>query len=317
MVHLNMFLPLVTHPDYSYPFADKHRFPMQKFALLHRYLQEQGIARAENTYRPARAKMSLLELAHCPDYLQRFVSNTLDKSELRRMGLPWSEGLVRRSLISPVGTLLTCHLALKHGAACHLAGGTHHAHHDFASGYCILNDLAIAAKSLLSHTHIEHGKIKKVMIFDVDVHQGDGTARILEEEANIFTCSVHCEKNFPARKATSDLDVNVPIKADDDEYLQIMKAGFEQAISLSQPDFIIYDAGVDVYEHDPLGLINVSIEGIRQRDSYVLQRAKTLGIPIATVIGGGYDKDQQALAQRHAIVVEEAYRIFIAENLAD
>ncbi|NQZ31873.1 MAG: histone deacetylase [Oceanospirillaceae bacterium] len=300
-----MQLPLVTHPHYSYEFSDKHRFPMQKFRLLHQYLTEQGIAHADNTFRPARAKMALLEHAHCPKYLARFVENKQDKQELRRMGLPWSDALVKRTLISPVGTLLTCQLALKHSMACHLAGGTHHAHYDFASGYCILNDLAIAAKVLLAQ-----GLVKKILIFDTDVHQGDGTARILANDPNAFTCSVHCEKNFPARKAQSDLDINVPVGSSTEQYLQIMSEGFERAIALSQPDLVIYDAGVDIYTDDPLGLINVSHEGIRQRDHYVLKRCLALNIPVATVIGGGYDKDEFALAKRHALVTEEAHKLW-------
>ncbi|MEH6445222.1 MAG: histone deacetylase [Oceanospirillaceae bacterium] len=299
-----MHLPLVYHPAYSYEFSDKHRFPMQKFRLLHQYLIEVGIATFENTYRPGKANVALLAHAHCEEYLEQFITNKLDKQALRRMGLPWSEALVRRTLISPLGTLLTCQLALKYGIACHLAGGTHHAHYDFASGYCILNDLAISANRLLAQK-----LVKKVLIFDVDVHQGDGTARILANQPQVFTCSVHCQKNFPARKAQSDLDVEIPINADDESYLALMIRGFEEAIVLSQADFIIYDAGVDVYVDDPLGLINVSLAGIRKRDRYVLNRCLELSIPVATVIGGGYDKDELALAKRHAIVVEEAHQL--------
>ena len=300
-----MSLPLVTHPHYSYSFKETHRFPMQKFRLLHEFLQEQGIASAANTYRPGSAKRQLLEGTHCPDYLTRFINNTMDKPELRRMGLPWSEGLLRRSLISPVGTLLACQLALKKGMACHLAGGTHHAHYDFASGFCIFNDLAIAANSLLLQ-----GKVKKILIFDADVHQGDGTARILANQGNVFTCSVHCEKNFPVRKAQSDLDINIDKGTLTNSYLESMAQGFEEAIRLAQPDFIIYDAGVDVFTDDPLGLLNVSLAGIRARDKYVLSRCVQLNIPVATVIGGGYDKDEKALAQRHAIAVQEASKLF-------
>ena len=297
-----MLLPLVTHPQYSYQFNDNHRFPMQKFKLLQQYLTQQGICTKSNTFRPGSAKLKLLETAHCPNYLHKLINNQLDSKELRRMGLPWSEDLLRRTLISPVGTLLTCQLALKHGIACHLAGGTHHAHYDFGSGFCMLNDLAIAANSLIAQ-----GKVRKVLIFDVDVHQGDGTARILANQPKVFTCSVHCEKNFPARKAQSDLDINIPVGANDEIYLQMMSDGFEQALLLAQPDFVIYDAGVDVFCDDPLGLIDVSTEGIRQRDKYVLKRCLERGIPVATVIGGGYDKDEMALAKRHAIAVEQAY----------
>jgi acetoin utilization deacetylase AcuC-like enzyme len=300
-----MSLPLVTHPQYSFGFASMHRFPMQKFRLLHECLIEQNIATPLNTYRPARAKVELLETAHCPQYIQRFISNSLSASEKRRMGLPWSEGLLRRTLISPVGTLLSCQLALKQGIACHLAGGTHHAHYDFASGFCVLNDLAIAANSLLSQ-----GNINNVLIFDADVHQGDGTARILANQKRAFTCSVHCEKNFPARKAQSDLDINIPPGANTDTYLSMMAEGFEKSLVMSQADFIIYDAGVDIFIDDPLGLLNVCLEGIRQRDHYVISRALELNIPIVTVIGGGYDKDEKALAKRHAITVQEAFKLF-------
>jgi len=298
-------LPLVASPYYSYEFPEKHRFPMQKFRLLADYLAEQGIATPRNVFRPSRVRTDVLELAHCPKYLQRFIDGKLSDQELRRLGLPWSEGLVKRSLISPNGTLLTASLALNSGLACHLTGGTHHAHWDFGSGYCVLNDLAVAALCL-----VRQGKVARVLIFDCDVHQGDGTATILVNVPEVFTCSIHCEKNFPQRKATSDLDVNVPVKAQDEEYLELLKESLESALELAQPDLVIYDAGVDVFEHDPLGMLNISIDGIRQRDAYVLNTVRAAGIPIATVIGGGYDKDEYALAARHAIVIEQAHKVF-------
>ena len=298
-------LPLVSNPFYSFEFPQKHRFPMQKFRYLVEYLQTQGLASKENVFRPGKARIDLLELAHCPDYIARFINGQLTPAEVRRLGLPWSEGLVKRTLISPNGTLLTTSLALKHGIACHLAGGTHHAHHDFASGYCIMNDLAIASLALL-----KQGKVKRVLIFDCDVHQGDGTASILENVPEITTCSVHCEKNFPQRKAQSDLDINVAAGVGDDAYLSLVSSTLDKALELSQPDLVIYDAGVDIYCNDPLGLLEVSIEGIRRRDATVLERIVAKGIPVATVIGGGYDKDEKALASRHAIVVQEANRLY-------
>ena len=299
-------LPTVSNPFYSYEFPTKHRFPMQKFRYLLESLRESGVVTKSNLIRPGRARRDVLELAHCPTYLTKFIEGTLSAAEVRRLGLPWSEGLVKRTLISPNGTLLTANLALEHGIACHLAGGTHHAHYDFASGYCILNDLAIASLALL-----KQAKVQRVLIFDCDVHQGDGTARILQDEPNIITCSVHCEKNFPHRKAESDLDINVPIGLKDDAYLQIASDALDQALQLSSPDLVIYDAGVDVFADDPLGLLDISLEGIRARDALVLERLVERGIPVATVIGGGYDKDEKALASRHAIVVEEANRCFI------
>ena len=298
-------VPLVSNPIYSYPFPSSHRFPMEKFGLLAQYISEQGWLQASNTFRPGKAKQEVLELAHCSHYLHRFIHNKLSTKEVRRMGLPWSEGLVNRTLVSPNGTLLTANLALRHGIACHLAGGTHHAHYDFASGFCILNDLAITAKALLAAK-----KINRILIFDCDVHQGDGTARMLEDEPSAFTCSIHCEKNFPARKAQSDLDINLPAGINDEEYLSALHQTLSEAVEQTQPDLILYDAGVDIYSNDPLGLMNVSEEGIRQRDQYVINFCKEASIPVATVIGGGYDNDRKALARRHAIVIEEAVRVF-------
>jgi len=298
-------LPVVSSPYYSYVFNERHRFPMQKFRYLLEYLRQQGIVNQTNLFRPGKARRDLLELAHCTGYLDRFINGDQSDKEIRRMGLPWSDGLVKRTLISPNGTFLTANLALKHGIACHLAGGTHHAHYDFASGYCILNDLAITALALIEQT-----KVSKVLIFDCDVHQGDGTASILSNRPEITTCSLHCEKNFPHRKAQSDIDVEIAPGITDQEYLHIVETSLDNALLISKPDLFIYDAGVDIYCDDPLGLLNISLEGIRQRDRLVLRKVSELGIPIATVIGGGYDRDQLALAKRHAIVVEEANRCF-------
>lgn len=280
---------------------------MRKFELLVDQLRAKGIIGNDNLFRSGTIKQEVLELAHSKKYIKSFVTGELDAAQIRRMGLPWSEGLVKRSLISPNGTLLTSLLALQHGIACHLAGGTHHAHYDFASGYCIFNDMAVAALCLLRQQ-----KVERVLIFDCDVHQGDGTATILANTPEITTCSVHCEKNFPQRKAKSDIDINVAVETADDEYLQIVRDALNKAIESSKPDLVIYDAGVDIYENDPLGLLNVSLDGIRQRDALVIETVISKNIPVATVIGGGYDKDQAALASRHAIVVEEATRVFAA-----
>lgn len=297
-------LATVSSPYYSYQFPTAHRFPMQKFRLLYDYLCNSQHIQAQACLRPGQARKDVLELAHCPAYIKDFVSGELSQKALRRLGLPWSQGLVNRTLISPNGTLLTAHLALRDGIACHLAGGTHHAHYNFGSGYCVLNDLAITALSLL-----KTGKAQRVLIFDCDVHQGDGTAAILADEANAYTCSIHCEKNFPARKQQSDLDIDLPKGLSDEAYLQQVADALDTALAQSQADLVLYDAGVDVYKDDPLGLLDVSLAGIRERDRYVLTTLRERQIPIATVIGGGYDRDQAALALRHAIVVEEAAKL--------
>lgn len=298
-------IPLVTHPEYSFPFPGHHRFPMEKFGLLVDYLTHKGLITASNTHRPGKIRDDVLALAHSADYISGFKNNQWPKALQRRMGLPWSPALVKRSFISPNGTLLTASLALNQGIACHLAGGTHHAHYDFASGFCIFNDLAATALALLAMQ-----KVKRVLIFDVDVHQGDGTARILANEPNAITVSVHCEKNFPVRKALSDWDIGLKKGMADDEYLAITTSSFAQALKRYKPDLVLYDAGVDVYEHDPLGLLNITEAAIYARDQNILQQCKTQGIPVATVIGGGYDDDRKALARRHAYVVEAAFKVF-------
>jgi acetoin utilization deacetylase AcuC-like enzyme len=305
-----MSITLITHPEYSFEFPQRHRFPMEKFQRLHQHLKSSGLATPSNTLRPGKAKLELLELAHCKDYLQRFINNRQTPQEIRRMGLPWSPALVKRTLISPNGTFLTANMALQNGIACHLAGGTHHAHYDAASGFCVLNDLAIAALGVLHQGRKTQLARASVLIFDCDVHQGDGTANILANEPRAFTCSIHCDKNFPARKAHSDMDVEIPKSTTDERYLESVEQALLKAIDHSKPALVFYDAGVDIYQHDPLGLLNISLDGIRQRDRLVLEICKSKGLPVATVIGGGYDDDRNALAQRHAFVVEEAFSVF-------
>ena len=297
-------LPLVYHPDYSFPFPGKHRFPMEKFSLLQGYLRSKGIARGDNEFRPGRAKPALLSQAHCPQYVSAMVNGTLESKALRRMGLPWSEGLMKRTCIAPMGTLMTAQLALQHGLACHLAGGTHHAHYDFGSGFCIFNDQAFAVQQLLAR-----GAVETVLLFDCDVHQGDGTAAMLAQEPRAFTCSIHCEKNFPVRKMHSDLDVGLPPGMTDGDYLDVVFDTLERLLDQLQPDLVFYDAGVDIYAQDPLGRLAVSEQGIADRDRGVIERCRRRHIPVATVMGGGYDDDRDALARRHAIVIEEAATI--------
>ena len=297
--------PLVHNPTYSFDFDSRHRFPMEKFSLLYKYLKEAGHITSKNLFRPGKCRQDILAGAHCPDYIHRFSNNQLDRQALRRLGLPWSPGLAHRSWIAPNGTLLTAQLALRYGLACHLAGGTHHAHRDFGSGFCVFNDLAVAAKAL-----VELQQVKRVLIFDCDVHQGDGTASILSDEDRVFTCSIHAEKNFPARKAQSDLDIALASDMEDTEYLETIEQTLRSLIERTKPELVLYDAGVDIYSDDPLGLLNISLGGIRERDRLVIKACLDQSIPVATVIGGGYDRDRHALVRRHAMVVEEACKLY-------
>jgi len=221
---------------------------------------------------------------HHRDYVEQFIDGTLATSALRRIGFPWSEALVERTLHSVAGTSLTTALALQTGIALHLTGGYHHAHYEFGSGYCIFNDLIIAARKLIAEQQLH-----KILIFDCDVHQGDGTATLSQLHQGIISCSIHCKDNFPSA------------------YLDTVEQTLELLIRLHQPDLILYDAGVDIHQDDDLGHLKISQQGLYQRDITVLSIAKAANIPVAAVIGGGYSRDALQLSQRHS-------QLFIAAN---
>ncbi len=290
-----MSLPLVFHDDYSPPLPPGHRFPMEKFRLLRDHLVACGMTTDQALLRPELCSPEHLALAHDRAYVERYCTGDMSREELRRLGLPWSPPLARRTVRAVGGSLLAAELALEHGLACHLAGGTHHAHFDHASGFCIFNDLAIMALSLLAS-----GRVGRVLIFDCDVHQGDGTARILEQVPDAVTVSLHCEKNFPARKARSDWDIGLAPGLGDADYLKVVDDTLNYLLPLYQPDLVIYDAGVDVHRDDALGLLNLTDEGLAMRDSAVIEHCLGRDIPVVGVIGGGYDKDRALLARRHA-----------------
>lgn len=302
-----VMLPIIYHPNYSCEFPEKHRFVMRKFADLYAQVNALGLLAVDgrNLFQPTQASLADLSLAHCPDYVAQMCSNQVDHRAWRRIGLPWSQGLVARTLTAPNGTLLTARKALQYGLASHLAGGTHHAHYDFGSGFCILNDLAYCAQTLLST-----GEVNKLLIFDLDVHQGDGTAAMLAKQANAITVSIHCEKNFPFRKYPSDVDVGLPMHMQDAQYLSIVEQTLQEALSIHQPDLVLYDAGVDIWQGDALGHLDISSEGMYLRDELVIRTCLQQHIPLATVIGGGYDEDHGRLARRHSVVVEVAAQLF-------
>jgi acetoin utilization deacetylase AcuC-like enzyme len=297
-------LPLVYHPNYSCEFPQNHRFVMSKFVRLFDYLTEQGYV-DNNVYQPEKASIDDLTLVHDRHYLQSLEDQNFDPQVWRRVGLPWSQGLIDRTFTAPNGTLLAARLALSHGIACHLAGGTHHAHHDFGSGFCMINDLAFAAKTLLQNQEIKHA-----LIFDCDVHQGDGTAAMLQHEPDLRTCSIHCEKNFPFRKSQSDCDVGLDVGLEDKAYLHVVEKTLIQELNRQLPDIVFYDAGVDIFEHDELGHLNISWQGVEARDELVIKTCLLRHIPVVTVIGGGYDKDHDRLAKRHATVIEQAALLY-------
>ncbi|MBA1262374.1 histone deacetylase family protein [Stutzerimonas stutzeri] len=305
-----MPLPLVFHDDYSPPLPPGHRFPMEKFRLLRDHLVDSGLTTDAQILRPELCAADVLALAHDRAYIERYCSGDMGREELRRLGLPWSPQLAQRTVRAVGGSLLAADLALEHGLACHLAGGTHHAHYDHASGFCIFNDLAIIALSLL-----ESGRVGRVLIFDCDVHQGDGTARILEQVPDAVTVSLHCEKNFPLRKARSDWDIELAAGMGDQEYLKVVNDTLNYLLPLYQPDLVLYDAGVDVHRDDTLGLLDLSDDGLALRDSAVIDHCLGRDIPVVGVIGGGYDKNRALLARRHAQLHFSAARAWSRHGL--
>ena len=306
-------LPIVYHPAYSKPvMPENHRFPMPVFRAIYRRLISDGVAvPGKNLFQPARMPSEEeLAAAHCEDYVNAFCVGTLDDSALRKIGLPWSDDLVERTLAEVSGTILTADLALAAGVAVNTAGGTHHAHRDHGSGFCIFNDLAITAKRVLAR-----GAVDRVLIVDLDVHQGDGTARILADDPRAYTLSVHCEENFPREKASSDRDVGLPQGTGDDEYVRVTQAALRESLEEHKPGLVLYDAGVDVHEADGLGGLKLTDEGLIRREALVLDTCVGMGVPVAAYVGGGYDRNLDALARRHCILHHVAREIFESNRL--
>ncbi|MBP0019044.1 MAG: histone deacetylase [Cyanobacteria bacterium SBLK] len=298
-------IPIAYHPDYVTPLPEEHRFPMPKFKLLYEHLLKEDIILPEWVHLPEIPPQNWLEFVHDRDYINAYIGGTLPPKAQRRIGLPWSGGLVTRTLTAVGGTILTAKLALQYGIACNTAGGTHHAFPDFGSGFCIFNDLAIASR-VLQHLDLA----QKILIVDLDVHQGDGTAYIFQNDDAVFTFSMHCETNFPHRKQCSDRDVPLPEGLDDEGYLQILARHLPDLLLQVKPDLVLYDAGVDTHVGDRLGKLALSDRGIYRRDIMVLSSCKASGHPVAAVIGGGYAKNMPDLVYRHSLLHRAAREVY-------
>lgn len=296
---MNGRLPIVWHPDYVAPLRPGHPFPMSKYGYLREALKARGMM--EGWLAPAPLSALQIAGAHDISYVERVVAGTLAKDETRRIGLPATEAVSRRARLSSAGTLLAARISLERGLAVNMAGGSHHAAADYGSGYCVFNDVAVAARSLL-----DEGLVGRILVVDCDVHQGDGTARIFAEEPRVFTLSLHAAKNFPARKAVSDMDVALADRTEDADYLARLDDALAEALERARPDLVFYNAGVDPWEGDRLGRLALSLGGLRRRDRKVLATARAAGLPLAAALGGGYSRDPAELAARHAILFEEA-----------
>ena len=300
-----MSLPVVWHPDYVAPLKPGHRFPMSKYGYLREALVARKVLPGSGGYvAPAPARYAQIAAVHDPGYTDRVLTQTLRPDETRVIGLPGSAAVARRAALSAAGTTLAARLALEHGLACNMAGGSHHAGPEGGSGYCVFNDVAVAARALL-----DEGVVARVLVVDFDVHQGDGTARIFADEPGVFTMSLHAGRNFPVRKARSDLDVSLEDGLGDGPYLEAAGAALDWAIAEAQPQIAFYNAGVDPFSEDRLGRLALSSAGLRARDRLALGRLRAAGVPVVGVLGGGYDGDMERLAGHHAILFEEAARL--------
>ena len=286
-------LRVVHHPDYVSPPAPGSRFPFDKYGLVMMALAEEG--RPFETIEPLPMPRPWIEAVHDPAYVAEVYDCAVPREKERRIGFAVTPRIARRSQLSVGGTWAAARLALAHGYAANSAGGSHHALYETGAGYCVFNDLAIAANRLVTE-----GDVGSILILDLDVHQGDGTAALTAGRPEIFTLSLHADKNFPVRKARSSLDVPLPDGIDDDGYLAALEAALTPVLRDFAPDLILYQAGVDPHGHDRLGRLALTDEGLAARDRLVMAAAVRRRVPLASTLGGGYGEDRMAVARRHA-----------------
>lgn len=276
-----MFVSYAT--GYFVEIGETHVFPMRKFPLIHQQLLAEGTIHSSRVIAPDLARPEDILLVHTRDYWTRLSQGQLTPQEIRKLGLPWSPALVRRSQLATQGTLNAARYALAEGIAGNIAGGTHHAFPDHGEGFCVLNDIAVAVRVLQ-----REGDVERVALIDCDVHQGNGNAAIFAGEAEVFTFSMHGANNYPLRKLTSTLDVELPDGTTDDPYLKLLETSLEQIFSCFKPDLVFYLAGVDPYYKDRFGKLALTMKGLRERDRLVFEACHRAGVPVTITLSGGY-----------------------------
>ena len=287
-----MELPVVNHKDYVAKIDDDHKFPIKKFGELANYLIDRKIV--SKFYEPIPCSMETLKEAHSEKYILNIKNKSLSEKDIKKIGFPLNDSVIKRSFIATGGTVLASKLAIHYGLACNTAGGSHHANFDGGAGYCVFNDVAVAAKYLLNR-----GLANRILIVDLDVHQGNGNSDIFKDNRNVFTFSMHSKSNYPAKKSLSDLDVELKDNTDDKEYLDILKFNLAN-LNDENFDFVFYIAGVDIHYDDRLGKLKITDEGINLRDNIVIDNFFSKRIPICGVLGGGYNKDFNKLIELHS-----------------
>ncbi len=300
-------LHIAFDPIYAYPLPEGHRFPMLKYELIPGQLLYEGTIRQENLFAPGLCPDEVILWTHTEEYLYKLKHQTLSAREQRHIGFPQSPQLTERELVITQGTIDCCHYAFEHGISFNVAGGTHHAFANKGEGFCLLNDFAVAANYLL-HKDLA----KKILILDLDVHQGNGTAKIFEHEPRVFTFSMHGKNNYPFHKERSDWDIELPDGIKDAEYLSILHQTMPQLMERVQPDFVFYLSGVDILATDKFGKLKISMSGCKQRDEAVFTTLKQHQIPCVVAMGGGYSPQVKTIVEAHCNTFRVAKDIYDA-----
>ena len=290
---------------YQHSLPEGHRFPMLKYELIPKQLLYEGIITNENLFEPTLCDEENILLTHETEYWQRMKTLELTEREMRKVGFPLSAQLVEREITIMQGTIDCALFALQYGCAMNVAGGTHHAFTNKGEGFCLLNDMAIAANYLLKNKLAE-----RILIVDLDVHQGNGTAQIFQNNKNVFTLSMHGKNNYPFHKEISDLDIELPDGINDDDYLALLYKNLPDVIKKHQPDFIFYLCGVDILATDKFGKLNITNEGCKQRDIFVFEQCKANNIPVACAMGGGYSPKIADIVNAHSNTFKAAINLF-------
>ena len=296
-----MDLPVVNHKDYFAKIGDDHKFPINKFGDLADFLLRNKIV--TKFHKPYPCSDETLKGAHSEKYIKEIKNKTLDENGVKKIGFPLVDSVVQRSLVATGGTVLASKLAMNHGIACNTAGGSHHANYDGGAGYCVFNDVAVASQFLL-----DRELAKRILIVDLDVHQGNGNSDIFKDNKNVFTFSMHSKSNYPAKKSISDCDVELKDNTEDKEYLNILKFHLNK-LNKENFDFVFYIAGVDIHFNDRLGKLKISDDGIKKRDEIVTENFFSKKIPLCGVLGGGYNKNIDKLVELHSFLHQSCAKL--------
>jgi acetoin utilization deacetylase AcuC-like enzyme len=292
------------HPIYQHPLPVGHRFPMEKYELIPRQLLYEGVISESQIHAPLPCHHDILTTTHTQKYVENVANGTLDESHIRKIGFPWSKALYEREIMICQGTIDCALYAIKNGVALNVAGGTHHAFADKGEGFCLFNDMAVAANYLLTNK-----LCSKILIIDLDVHQGNGTASIFKQNKSVYTFSMHGQNNYPFFKEESDCDVPLPNNIGDDEYLKLLYTNLQQIISNHEPEFVFYLSGVDILKTDRFGKLNITLEGCMQRDKLVFENCKKHDLPVAIAMGGGYSPQISDIVNAHVNTFKAAIDI--------